>query len=90
MAYCIVCVFMTYCVFACLQTKLESGTTSTAALFAELLVFVSCYGIIAVLPHSRRDMTRHTKNTETHTYADIHNTLTHTTHTEDERRREGV
>ena len=39
----IVCVFMTYCVFACLQTKLESGTTGTSAIFAELVLFVSYY-----------------------------------------------
>ena len=40
---CVVYVCMTYCVFACLQTKLESGTTGTTALFAELLLFVSYY-----------------------------------------------
>ena len=89
---------MTYCVFACLQTKFS------AALFAELLLFLSDYkytymynmnscnssnnAMVPVLPRSRRDMTgyhpTHKKYGDTHvlTHADIHNILTHTTHTQ--------
>ena len=82
----IVCVCMTYCVFACLQTKLESGTTGTAALFAELLLFVSYYkytymynmnssnssnnAMVPVLPRSRSWLSPDTKKYE--------NTYSHT------------